>query len=563
MEMVGPDRVEHSRKHWLLALAAVNLALVPITASAARPPAPAVVNVSNSANLAEGEETVSANPRNPRDLLVGSNQWQPATPGNAGNVGVGASGTTSCAVFDSHDGGGTWKGRRLGTAGFGEVSLPLPVPGSFHEFSDLGNLISADQNTVWDNHGNVYYQCIYAGLHRSTPQVWVFRSQDQGRTWSDPVVAFDEVSTGVQIDRSFLAVDNSGGARDGTLYLTFETMFYQPAPAAVYVRSSDRNDWTNWGPPGVSRRVDDPAQEAQWDPRQFPQVSPDGTLRVVYDAAPPTVSPCPCGPDTPALIMASSTDGGNTFSHSVIDPRVKRIQSQDEAFNFFQEFIAAFAVDPTNAARAAVAWPDGASGEDRLLLRVTSDGGRTWSQRLQLADDPPGKGNQHDHPALSYLPDGTLVAVWRDRRFSDGKLGSPFDVFMRTGRAAASGLALGPSLRLTSSSQPTTTGHHGNMPSEYLGLWGDVTGAEVSWDQLDPAGLLTDNYFTHVSAAQLPPADTAAAIMPRLLPRTAATAVPMAPAAALLVLGLAVLLAARRLLAGLDPGGPDEGQRGH
>jgi hypothetical protein len=540
------DCAAHSRKHWLVALAAVNLALVPHAASADSAGSRTVVNVSNSPQLAEGEETVSVNPRNPADVVVGSNQWQPATPANAGNIGIGASGATSCAVFDSHDGGRTWHGRRLGTAGFGQVTLPVGVPGTFDEFLDLGNLISADQNTVWDNHGNLYYQCIYAGLNRATPQVWVFRSQDQGRTWSDPVVAFDEVSTGVQLDRSFLAVDNSHGPRDGTLYLTFETMFYQPAPAAVYVRSSAPGDWTNWGPAGVSRRVDDPAQEAQWDPRQFPQVSPDGTLRVVYDAAPPAVTPCPCGPDNPAIIMASSTDGGNTFTHSVVDPQVKRIASQDEAFNYFQEFISAFAVDPSNPARAAVAWPDGSSGEDRILLRVTSDGGKSWSKRLDLADDPAGRANQHDHPALSYTADGTLLAVWRDRRFGGGALTSPFDVFLRSGKPAPGGFTLGPSLRLTTASQPATTGHHGNMPSEYLAVWGDATGAAVSWDQLDPSLLLTDNYFTRVAAAQLPPSQ--AALPPVQLPNTGAGWAPYAAVVALIVLAAGTAWARRTLI---------------
>ncbi|MEA2684364.1 MAG: hypothetical protein QOK05_2692 [Chloroflexota bacterium] len=517
----------HGRKHWLVTAAGVNLALLgtgPMLPANAATPAPrAIVNVSNSPAFAEGEETVSANPASAQDVVVGSNQWQPMTPTNTGNIGVGASGATSCAVFDSHDGGRTWSGRRLGTAGFGNVTLPVAVPGAFDEFSDLGNLISADQNTVWDRHGNLYYQCIYEGLHTADPQVWVFRSRDQGRTWDGPVVAFDEVNTQVQIDRSFLAVDISGGARDGTLYLTFETMFYQPAPAAVYVRSTVGGDWTNWGPAGQARRVDDPAQEAQWDPRQFPQVGADGTLHVEYGAAPPTTSPCPCGQDSPAILLASSTDGGVTFTHSVVDPQVKRISSQDEAFNFFQEFIAAFAVDPSDPSRMAVAWPDGATGEDRVLLRVSADGGKTWGSRMELADDPPGRGNQHDHPALAYAADGTLLAVWRDRRYSDGTLTSPFDVFLRTGRTGASGFTLGPSLRLTPGSQQPTTGHHGQMPSEYIAVSADAAGAGISWDQLDPANVLTDNYYTHVASAQLPPTQVPAPRTPSRLPLPATT----------------------------------------
>src|SRR2546428_210764 len=57
--------------------------------------APGVVNVSNTACYAEGEETVSANPLNARDILVGSNQWQPPDCANIGNQALGPSGATT------------------------------------------------------------------------------------------------------------------------------------------------------------------------------------------------------------------------------------------------------------------------------------------------------------------------------------------------------------------------------------------------------------------------------------------------------------------------------------
>ncbi|MEA2646849.1 MAG: hypothetical protein QOE92_1932 [Chloroflexota bacterium] len=557
--------LRHRPQGWRLAIVGVNSAALALAFSTLSP-APAaraenptfptsVVDVSGTAGLAEGEEFVAANPFNPMDVIVGSNQWQPYS-GNPGNVGVGPSGATDCAVFDSHDGGLTWTGQRLDNGGIGTVPIPPPVSsipnpiGS--QFEDFGNVISADQSIVFDHHGNAYYQCIYLGLSNADPQVWVFRSTDAGRTWGPKVVAFSEVGTQIQIDRPFLAVDNSGGPRDGALYLAYETMFYQAYLPEVYVERSDDQGAT-WSSPV---RVDEDANRAQWDPREFPQVGADGTLHVLYDASPLT-SPCPCDPSTPALVVASSEDGGATFRHSTVDPEVHRISSQDEAFNYFQELVAAFAASPADPNRLAVAWPDAGSGEDRILLRQSLDGGRTWQDAADATDDPPGGGNQHDHATLAYLPDGALAIAWRDRRASGGSLTSPFEVFLRLAVPAGDGLAFGDTVRLTDAVQAPTTGHHGNMPTEYMSIAGDSTGIHASWDQLDASVAFPDNVYRHVATADLPRPTTPTATPGEAdipLPNT----VPAAPAwaAGIMLGGLAAALVAggrRRRRAGSRP----------
>ena len=474
-----------------------------------------VYDVSNTPGLAEGEETVAINPTDPNDIIVGSNQWQPASSSNPGNFGIGAEGATTCAVWSSHDGGRTWTGGRLESSGADQLGGPLrpllSVPSEFAGDADVGNLIAADQNTVFDRYGTSYYQCINFGAGTGDVKVLVYRSRDGGRTWGAPMTAFSEANTQIQLDRSFLAIDDSGGPRDGTLYLTFETMFYQAYLPEVFAESS-RDGGRSWSP---IVRVDDDNNRAQWDPRQYPVVGADGTLYVVYDAA-AFVSPAPVDPElTPLkLMVARSSDGGRTFASSVVEPGVDRIQSPDEAFSYFTEEISAMAADPTHAGRVAVAWPDKRSGDARILLRYSTDGGRTWSPIVDVADDPAHDGNQHDHVALAYLPDGRLVAVWRDRRASGGAWGGRLDVFARVFEAGPTGrLTPGATVRLTESPQPDGQNTHGSMPTEYLGLATDRSGIGVSWDEL--RGTFLDDVFRHLPVASFGPSpETVDATLP-------------------------------------------------
>jgi hypothetical protein len=495
----GVIRLHRSR------LAPALLATAVVAAAFASSPVRAdtgVVDVSRSARNAEGEEFVAVNPADSSNIIVGSNLWQPLTLQNVGNVPVTPDGFTSCGVWSSHDGGRTWSGGMRSNGGLQPIESPLgdfPPPSAGvtvpKEFLSPGNLISADQSIVFDRHGNAYFECLDFGLGTTgDAAVDVYRSTNGGRTWSGPIVAFSQLATQILIDRPFLAIDNTGGLRDGTIYLTWETMFYQAWLPEVYARSSTDSGRT-WS---AVVRVDDDTHRAMWDPRQYPVVGADGSLSVLYDAA-PFVSPASFDPggDNVQLMVARSTDGGKTFSRTVVEPSAHRVASNDEAYNYFTELIGAIAADPVHRGRMAIAWPDDRSGEARILLRYTTDGGKSWSKPLDVADDPPGHGNQHDHVGLTYLRDGRLVVVWRDRRASGGGWSSPFQVFARALRVSRTGvLTPARTVQVTNGPQQPTTGTRGNMPSEYLSVTADSTGLAVAWDQM--SGTLADDVFRRV-----------------------------------------------------------------
>ena len=450
----------------------------------------ALHDVSNTPLRAEGEPTVVVNPANAENVIVGGNQWQPLTNSNVQNLSVGPSGFGDCAAWSTHDGGVTWTGGLLSKGGVGKVPLPAlpdaPVASEVpREIDDAGNFYSIDQNAVFDRSGtHAWYQCINDGAGVGDVVINVFHSADGGKTWDPPVVAYRESREGIQFDRPFLAIDNSGGPRDGTLYLTFETIFYQAWLPAVYAKTSTDLGKT-WS---KTVRVDAGAQETMWDPRQYPVMGAGGVLYVVYNTA-LLVTPYYADPQlTPLGIkLARSTDGAKTFDRVVVDGNVKHAPSPDEAFVYFTETVTAAAADRARAGRVAVAWPDTGTTpnqEARILIRYSRDGGDHWSDRFDAADDPPGHGNQHDHVSLTYLPDGRLLVVWRDRRASGGSWTAPWEVFARTFDVSGDVAIPGNVVTVTTAPQPPTTNHHGTMPTEYLGVTAESEGVSFVWDEM-------------------------------------------------------------------------------
>jgi hypothetical protein len=322
------------------------------------------------------------------------------------------------------------------------------------------------------------------------------------------------------MDRPFLAIDQSGGPNDGTLYMAWERIFYDPALPQIFVRAS-HDGGRSWGP---VVRIDNSSFPSMWDARLFPMVGADGTLYVIYDSA-GFVTPFDWAPqvDKPSLVLAVSHDGGKTFSYHWVAQNVLRPTPPDEDEYELTEFIASMATDPQRAGRVAVAWPQLVNDRSRIMLRSSRDGGATWTAPIDVADDPPGaayppdtfppgapagaiypagSGNEHDHVMIRYLPDGRLVVVWRDRRYSGGAWSKPWDIFARVVRIASDGaLHPGTTVRVTPRSEPPTTFHRGHMPSEYLGIAPTATGLGLAWDGMRGANFPDDLYrFVPVAA---------------------------------------------------------------
>ena len=448
-----------------------------------------VVAVSSELHTSQGEEPLAVDPRNPDHLLTVANVFTPTMPEPLRMV-FGAGGVQESRLYVSRDGGRHWTTFSLDQGGIGPLA-PLGK-GNSPEFSDAFNIINTDSDVAWDRHGNAYFESgDIHGIHHNGNEVeTVWRSTDGGRTWGpeDGITAVNATEEHSELDRPWLAVDNSGGVHDGRVYTTFETSPFVDIPPQVYVKHSDDHGMT-WSP---TVRVDAGIYETQFNPRARPVVGADGALYVVYDDGPVEATPFVSYDGAITLMLATSTDGGETFRHAVVDNDVRRVTSPDEATPAYTEMIPAIATDPHRPGHVAVAWPQ-AFGPDnsRIELRYSTDGGRHWSPRIDVADDPASDADQHDHVTLSWLGDGRLFVGWRDRRCCGGSWDSRYEQWVRVLRLRPHGrAALGGVVRYTVTPQlPTTRGRSQLQPDEFQGLAATTHGVGLTWSQLGADGL--------------------------------------------------------------------------
>jgi hypothetical protein len=455
-----------------------------------------VVNVSNSPDMAEGEQPLSVNPMNPNQIVVVSNTWQRTWPDPLSDA-PGPTGMMMTSIYTSRDGGRTWLSGKLDRGGFGRWSNPLAAAvGVAPEWQDTLNVNSTDAGAAWDRHGNAYYEAgnVHGINHGFDEVATVWRSSDGLRSWGQGVHAVKVSEELMELDRPWLVVDNSGGPRDGTVYVAFSTTPFVEVPPKVYVRSS-RDHGATWGP---TYRVDHGLYTTQFNPRHRPVVDAAGDLNVVYDEAPPTVTPFFDSVGRVRLVLARSRDGGKTFTNVLVDGAIERVESPDEAIPAYTEMISAIAADPKLPGRIAVAWPQRiGESSSRIMMRYTTNGGRTWTPRIDVSNSPASLAVQHDHVSLAWTQDGRVVASWRDRRCCGGTWDSRYQQWARIFAPAGNTLRAGKTIELTEGPQANNNGHHGlTMPDEFQGL--DSSGGYLmaSWSQL--AGRYTDVVFRRV-----------------------------------------------------------------
>lgn len=214
-------------------------------------------------------------------------------------------------------------------------------------------------------------------------------------------------------DKCAIAVDKTGGAYDGNIYVVWSRCpggdvsgdGYQ-----IYLRRGTRSGTIiSWS---ASQLV---------SPDTFTQgsqvaVGPNGEVYVAYLRM--TSSSIP---DGDAILISKSTNGGSSFSTigttvSSVDP-VSWTLSGDIDWARHASF-PTLGVSMTTGT-VFVAWADDRNGDDDILISRSTNGGVTWSTTARVNDDTVSNDKDQWHPALTVTPGGYVHVIFYDRRDSD------------------------------------------------------------------------------------------------------------------------------------------------
>lgn len=334
-------------------------------------------NLSNG-NVFDGEPYIAIDPNNSQHLVVA---WMGY---------IDFTNKFKIKLKTSFDGGVTWSNAS---------ELPHTISG----------YSSADPSIVFGPNGDIFvcYIDFTGTTPPSTGGVYICKSTDGGLSWDAPLEVVNTSFDGTKwpIDRPWMVIDNSSGPYQGYIYITSMNLNRNDAPFNPYISvSSDGGntfstsylDTTGWLAGSINPI-----------PMTSPTISSSG---VFYGAYPSLVF-------TQSLyiqvFLAESSDGGSSFSHSVLQTENPPTNNADYPLAKKGPLLIS---DPSDADHLVYIVLSAITGDLDIYLIETFDSGLTWSSPERINDDPIGNNIMQDLVWGDFDTDGDLIVSWRDRR---------------------------------------------------------------------------------------------------------------------------------------------------
>jgi hypothetical protein len=470
--------------------AAIALALWPIAAQAATVDVqannPQVAGDASSNSTAvfptnkQNEPTVAVDPTNLTRLIAGSNDEQEQPPCGPGHVRGATAAKTDCSfypgvgtsgIYLSSDGGMSWTNHGLlddqaSWVGAGVISDGDPV-------------ITFGPKP--DEHGGYSYangaRAYYASLATITSlkgfeHIVVSYSDNDGVTWSAPVIATTRTNAAQFNDKNWITVDrNSASPYFGRVYVSWTA--FRSATATGYgnepvMVATSTNGGASFGAP---HQLSAAGNNGTGNGRQGTSstVGPDGTAYVAFEQG-------------SSQVITVSRDGGASWTRPTRVGPVSDIQDPIPGANFRTDSFPVIASDPrAGTTTVYAAWTTLTSTGGRTVVTKSTDRGQTWSPLTTVSSLTQGYAF---FPGLDVSSTGRVDLAWQGLKAVDpstfGTGNATIDSYYSS--LPAGGSAWTASQKVSTVSSDPAVSAQNNLQRQF---WGDyntlVSGASTAW----------------------------------------------------------------------------------
>jgi hypothetical protein len=417
----------------------------------------------------QNEPSIAVNPLNSSFLIAGSNdeQTQPQCGADRGGTtpndcsfapNVGTDG-----VYTSSDGGSTWVNRGLlrGFSDYGDggkyvsdgdpviVYGPKPAGSGFSYDAAAGGGVRAYYA------GLASYASGAAKGNQAPELLTVSRSDDNGATWTAPVVAASANGYTFNDKEAIWADRNPASPNFGRVYISWTQFRGIPGCAEPVMFEYSTDGGTTWSKPNQIT----PARNCGFGGRQGSTIRTDknGNVYLVWEDSDKAGS---------VIAFAVSRDGGRTFSKPATVSSVTDIADPIPGSNFRTDSFPSVGIDQTNG-NVYVAFATAASGTGQIVVARSTDGGQSWSNSAPLS-----AGGYAFFQGLDVSPGGRVDVGWQEQRSTSattyGKGNASIDSYYS--KSTDGGATFSAPTKVTSASSDPAASAQNDLQRQF---WGD------------------------------------------------------------------------------------------
>jgi BNR repeat-like domain len=363
----------------------------------------------------QNEPSIAVNPTNSNYLIAGANDEQRQPPCGPGPVRGPSVPFSDCSffpdvgtsgIYTSSDGGKNWVNRGLLDDQASWIASPLVSDGD--PVIAYGPKPDGNGGFSYANGARAYYATLasYKNNNGSYPPnkapeyLAVAYSDNNGLTWSAPVLATTKDNPNDFNDKEWITVDdNAGSAYFGRVYVSwteFRSAAFGSEPIMVSISTDGGNSF------GAPKQLSPAGNNGTGNGRQGSMVTtgPDGSVYVAFEQG-------------FAQVVAISRDGGQNWSRPITVGAVSDIQDPIPGSNFRTNSFPSIAADPrAGSATLYIAWAQRTAAGGRMQVSTSTDRGLTWSAPVMVS----GAEGYAFYQGLDVAPNGRVDLAYQAQK---------------------------------------------------------------------------------------------------------------------------------------------------